>query len=421
MMARELLREAEMSEVARPDVPRDEPDRHEVSAKAMAELAAGYGGAAAIVELRAAQTSVARMVLAAAVGTTRPVPQDAWELITRLDEEAPEAVESVLRHPFVRAWAADLLAPADGDGFAAPDELSGIAAAMAFRAGAEVELRVPILDGAVHLPSLGRMVVASGGRKATVRIGADGRLTVITSEAAVTAGPRVPAWQPVRVLKADGLTVTCEDTDRHRDGFGWPASPRLTGDELAARQDALDGAWEHIRGQYAAYAPGIAAGLSCLVPLVPAPEGALRSGTIRQAFGAVGAVRPGDPEMLALLLIHEFQHNKLGAVLDMYELHDPDDDRRFTVTWRPDPRPISGVLQGVYAHLGVTDFWRLRRRTALTPRARELAAAEFARWRDGTAAAIDTLAESAALTELGTWFTARMADTIGPWLAEPVL
>ena len=41
---------------------------------------------------------------------------------------------------------------------------------------------------------------------------------------------------------------------------------------------------------------------------------------------------------LALLLMHEFQHVKLGAVLDLYDLFDPDDKRLYHAPWRKDPR-----------------------------------------------------------------------------------
>jgi hypothetical protein len=40
----------------------------------------------------------------------------------------------------------------------------------------------------------------------------------------------------------------------------------------------------------------------------------------RHAFGAVGTALPSTADDLALLLIHEFQHVKLGALQDMYDL-----------------------------------------------------------------------------------------------------
>jgi uncharacterized protein len=121
----------------------------------------------------------------------------------------------------------------------------------------------------------------------------------------------------------------------------------------------------------------------------------------------VAAALPGDPVTLALLLIHEFQHVKLGAVLDLYDLFDLSDTRLYYAPWREDRRPIEGLLQGTYAHLGVTDFWRARRRIAIGPAADE-AGKQFIRWQAHTATAIETLADSGALTSLGAQFVAGM-------------
>jgi uncharacterized protein len=76
-------------------------------------------------------------------------------------------------------------------------------------------------------------------------------------------------------------------------------------------------------------------------------------------------------------------------------------------------------LQGTYAHIAVADFWRVRRSTVRGAE-REAAEANFARWRTQTAEAIDVLLGSGSLTDLGTRFVGTMAETVAPWLAEPV-
>ena len=143
------------------------------------------------------------------------------------------------------------------------------------------------------------------------------------------------------------------------------------------------------------------------------------SATARQAFGAVAASLPGDHSTLALLLIHEFQHVKLGAVLDLYDLYDTADNRLFHAPWRDDPRPLEGLLQGTYAHIAVTDFWRARRSSAAGPAA-EAAEARFAHWRGQTADAIESLAASGSLTPLGEQFIDGMRQSIASMLAEPL-
>jgi uncharacterized protein len=148
-----------------------------------------------------------------------------------------------------------------------------------------------------------------------------------------------------------------------------------------------------------------------LMPLQPGPEGREISAAARQAFGAVGAALPADPVTLALLLIHEFQHVKLGAILDLYDLFDPADRQLYHAPWRADPRPFEGLLQGTYAHLAVTDFWRARKQ-AETGSAAEEAGQRYQHWHAHTRDAIETLAGAGSLTPLGVQFAAHMRQSI---------
>jgi len=122
--------------------------------------------------------------------------------------------------------------------------------------------------------------------------------------------------------------------------------------------------------------------------------------------------------VLALMLLHEFQHVKLGAILDMYDLFDRTDARLFRAPWRDDPRPIEGLLQGTYAHVAVAEFWRVRYRAGGEQAA--AAADRFACWRAATAESIETLARSGSLTEMGQRFADGMRSTVASWLDERV-
>jgi uncharacterized protein len=221
------------------------------------------------------------------------------------------------------------------------------------------------------------------------------------------------------VLRSREFSVDLEDTDPYRDCHQWPAAARLTGAEAAGWQAQFDEAWPLIEDAYPQYAPGIAAGLSVLMPLANDVPGREISAAARQAFGAVAAALPSASTDLALLIIHEFQHVKLGAVTDMFDLYDRTDGRLFFAPWREDPRPLGALLQGSYAHLGVTDYWR-KRRHMVTRSAALDAAGRFARWRLLTAEAINTLAGSGALTPLGVRFVEGMRATAEPWLDEAV-
>jgi uncharacterized protein len=388
-------------------------------------LAAGYGDAAAIFTMTVAQRSVRRSLLRAlhkrASANASSAFTAGWELLARLDRSAPAAVERVLAHPYVRAWAERCLQPGR-NGPADMGHLASVAAAAAIRSGTLAELEVPVTGGFVHLPTLGRLRVG-GAAGATVASDGTGAFEVRANSGKwhvkLTASQPDEDWQPVRELRAGELTVRLEDTDPYRDCHQWPVAPRLTAAEAATWQAQFTEAWQLIEQSYPQYAPGIAAGLSTIVPLANNEPEREISAAARQAFGAVAAALPATGADLALLVIHEFQHVKLGALMDMFDLHDRGDKRLYFAPWRPDPRPAGALLQGTYAHVGVTDYWRGRRHQVSGPGA--LAAAEqFARWRTMTMEAIDTLAGSQALTGLGARFAAGMRATVKPWLDEEV-
>jgi uncharacterized protein len=202
-----------------------------------------------------------------------------------------------------------------------------------------------------------------------------------------------------------------EDPDPYRDCHQWSAAPRLTDDEFALWQRSFEDAWTEILQHHPAYAPALAAGLSVLMPLSAGPQGKDVSATARQAFGAVAAAMPADPVILALLLIHEFQHVKLGAVLDLYDLYDAADDRLFHAPWRDDMRPLEGLLQGTYAHLAVADFWRARREVTAGADS-EVAGERSGFWHAHTCDAVDTLINSGSLTALGIQFVIQMRQSL---------
>lgn len=422
-------------------------DQRRLDERQLGELAAGYGGTDTMVALAEAQLELSRTLLAEAWdrsgdrGRDRIEAKAAWDLLTMLDAEAPGALDAVVAHPYTRAWAVRCLTGADPAAPQAPvadlGGLAEIAAAAALRAGIDEAVEVPVRAGAVRLPGLGRLLVRGGGAtdRASVRATVDG----FTVEAGGTAtrirwedGPGATpgsgavghVWQPVRrvVVGAD-WSVALEDTDPQRDSHQWPVTDRLAEAEFGAWSSALGEAWQLIVRALPGYAECIATGLSMVTPLLAPGAGRDISSASRNAFGAVGIARPADSDTLALLLVHEFQHVKLGAVLDLQDLFDPADRRLYYAPWRHDPRPLEGLFQGTYAHVAVTEYWRSRLRelreqglTAQSGRP-EL---EFARWRAHTADAVETLAASDALTGLGGRFVDGMRATVAPWLDEPV-
>ncbi|BAL87579.1 hypothetical protein AMIS_23590 [Actinoplanes missouriensis 431] len=372
------------------------------------QIASGFGDEATIAWLTGQQHAVTRALVVAAVeqhGETA-----GWRALTELEEGHAGAVRHVLAHPYVRAWAVGMLRTGDAAGL---PYLGGLAAAAAVHASVPVETDVRIEQGVVTLPTVGTLywpepvtaparIAADPGKLRLT--GPDGVvLTVDLSQPGSTAH-----WQPARHIARDGWSVRIEDGDPARDCHGWTPAARLDDQAVAQWRDSLTAAWRLIDVELPEYAPALRAGLKVIMPLEPDPAGRQRASTAMDAFGSLSAV-PVGPAELAVLLVHEFQHAKLGALLDLYDLHDPDSDARITVGWKTESRPVEAALQGVYAHAAVADVWR--RRVGHDPRAPELYAM-YHRW---TVDAVAALRETGALTPLGAAFVDRMAATIRSW------
>ena len=131
---------------------------------------------------------------------------------------------------------------------------------------------------------------------------------------------------------------------------------------------------------------------------------------------------------LALLLIHEFQHVKLGAVLDLFDLFDPADKRLYHAPWRAAMRPLEGLLQGTYAHLAVSRYWRTRQQATAGAEA-EAAGKRFRLWDRHTKQAIETLARPARSRiwvcglwrKCAVWFTASRVSAAPRLMAGPLI
>jgi uncharacterized protein len=386
---------------------------HTVEPQLLAELAGGQGGTRAVGALTAAQESINKLLLeraATAALARQPRLRPAWNLLVQIDRgQHGGALAKTLGHPYFRAWAVRVLGGEEEP--AVDGQLSGIALAAAARAGVEAELPVPVRDGAVAIASFGRFVGPGDG----------GQLVVRTSGGGFGTDSPTGCWEPAHTLAWDGHgTLRLEDTDPERDCYRLRPSDRLSERDQRAWQDCFSAAWRQITRDHAAYAPGLAAGLRAIAPLAPPGDGRANGESARHAFGAVGAALPSTPDRLALILLREFQRSKMGAVLDLYDLYDESDQRLFYVPWQFGPGSLEELLQGSYAHIAVTDYWRVRRTAARSETEARAAEVRFAQWRGATAESVGTLAESGSLTSHGQMFADEMQRTLAPWLSEPV-
>ncbi|BCJ44643.1 hypothetical protein GCM10010168_14560 [Actinoplanes ianthinogenes] len=255
------------------------------------------------------------------------------------------------------------------------------------------------------------------------------------------------------------LRVRLDDRSPLRHLLGLPPTEPLTPDEVAHWRRCLDAAWQILVDRHPAAAGILGGVLRVIVPARPDPLAEGVSATSAEAFGAVAVSAPASGTGLAVALLHETQHSVLNAAHGLFPLVEPGAGREYS-PWREDPRPVYGVLHGIYAFLAVTRFWRAELRTGATAndeqrteatandeqrtgatandeqrteatandeRRTETAAGgaseaefEFARWRVAVHETAGRLLDGPALTPAGRRLVAALRDEVTPWLAEPV-
>ncbi|MFF2143089.1 aKG-HExxH-type peptide beta-hydroxylase [Kitasatospora sp. NPDC058190] len=325
--------------------------RHGVDRATFRAIAGARGGPEAVRLLRAGQLSKRALLLLA---LRRAAPQDegyreAYGQVRAMQRDDRSRWEEVLLRPELDAWAADCLRALSG-------------------------------GTAVSLDGLGEFVRAEAG--------------------------------PALALECDGLRwePVVDHVGPRRVDFGRPPAGPLSPGELSLWHEQLAEAWRILVRRHRRHAQALAACVGTVVPLRPAPGGEGVSAAARRAYGAVAASLPGDPALLALALVHEFLHVQLGALLDLVPLHRPNGPVIYHAPWRTDPRPVGALLQGTYAHLGVASFWCAEAAAGGAGGAR--AEGEFARWRQHTLTAAETLLACGELTSQGSEFTEELVRSV---------
>ncbi|MEV4712571.1 HEXXH motif-containing putative peptide modification protein [Micromonospora sp. NPDC049374] len=418
-------------------------------------LAAGPGSAHLVRTLRAGQVSKRMLHLRAVLDLADPEPTSAYfALLTAAVRRDPAVGPELLALPHTGAWLAVTLrrlrqrpdrptAPAASgrttagleppSGADHPAEvdlgyLGALAASAAIRAGLDFELTLPAPEGEVFLPSLGRARCGGIGPVTVSRSGDRvwvGSVEIPAPDEDLPAGAGVDrdGWSGLHRLtsSADGLGVELwlDDLDPYRDCHRLCATGRLDAAVVGRWQRMLDDAWPILVRHHRGHAEAISEGLRTVVPLQADSASAGVNVTSMDAFGAVSMTPPTDGTALALGLLHEFQHAKLGATIDIEPLYHAEDRRYYYAPWRDDPRPLGAALHGVYAFVAVTEFWRTQR-AVLPPGRSRLAEVEFARWRDRVARTCADIRAYGPLTAAGRRFVAGLGEVIDGWRDEVV-
>jgi HEXXH motif-containing protein len=408
---------------------------HSLSIGAFTALAVGAGDSVVVGQLRDAQLSKHLMLLhvvTEAVDGLEPSPATAafragYQLLAKVQAAHPGAVAALLGMPHVGSWAHNCLAFLDRGSSPDLGYLAAVAAAAAIRTATPFELDVPVGDG-VLLPGLGCLQLPSGAE--WIRLRSDGdRLRAgdqidLACAALVPddgSGATVPHWRGTPLIRAvaDGQAweVLLETADRQLDRYALPMLTGMAATEVASWRHIVQSAWDLLVRHHAWAAGPIAAGVSVIVPLVPRSD--LDSATSPAAFGAIATSMPPSRVSMAETIVHEFQHTKLCALTDLLPLTMVCADRGYA-PWREDPRPMGGMLQGVYAHAGIVRFWDVQRRLETGPDDRLRASVLYERWRSTIGPVADALLGSNSLTAAGNRLVTSLSELGRHQDTEPV-
>ncbi|WP_343243710.1 FxsB family cyclophane-forming radical SAM/SPASM peptide maturase [Streptomyces sp. SID13726] len=230
----------------------------------------------------------------------------AWQLAIELGRADGAPLEDLLSHPYVRTWAVRCF-----DGRALTGDLASHVAAAALPAGLADRVRVPVCDGFVHLPGLGRLRVREG-------------FTSLDLTYPQVSGS-APGWEPLRRVRAEGMDVVLDDVDPHRDCFGGPVSGRLRDEEVEQWRHLLPQSWALIRKALPETASAMAKGVRFVTPLAgPVDSELVQHGG---GFAALGLPLDSDPVRMAVDLVRGFRLGLLDVLLDVCDLYDEADVR----------------------------------------------------------------------------------------------
>lgn len=414
---------------------------HQLARADLTALASGEFTESLIRRLRSAELSknvllleaVTREAVRSGSGEIIAIIDSAQEVLRAAQVSQPAAVARLLALPNFGLWAYECLiglrTRTKQPDAADIGHLAAFAAVAALRTRQHCHLRLPVRDGVIHLPTLGRVTVPSGTGMSWADFVSDSHGAIVASgshelrlPAASSGIPGAQGWTPAYSVAARsnglGIRLSLEDSDPFLARLA-PSPCPISSDLVQEWQQRLTETWKLLTRFHKDVALGLAGTLTTIVPSSELEPGQPITATSGWAWGAVLLSLPPDELSFAEALTHEFHHLVLAAVEDITTLIGAGHDDLCYAPWRDDPRPRSALLQGSYAFFGVAGFW-LRQSQAGSWVERRKAQIEFARRSENVSDALAELRDWTGLTAAGHLLVARMAHQLAGLLAEPV-
>jgi HEXXH motif-containing protein len=155
----------------------------------------------------------------------------------------------------------------------------------------------------------------------------------------------------------NGIELNAFDSDLRLGGRYDLNFEELTPNSTIKWLSSLEEAWFWINSCSTLLASEIVMGVQSLVPVHSHAIDVHRSQTFREIPGLLILSWMSDTSVIVEALVHEYHHHKLNALLNLDPIIvEGSPEAIYYSPWRDDPRPLSGILQGIYVFQAVLEF-----------------------------------------------------------------
>jgi hypothetical protein len=155
----------------------------------------------------------------------------------------------------------------------------------------------------------------------------------------------------------NGIELNAFDSDLRLGGRYDLNFEELTPTSTIKWLSSLEEAWFWIDSCSTLLASEIVMGVQSLVPVHSHTIDVHRSQTFREIPGLLILSWMSDTSVIVEALVHEYHHHKLNALLNLDPIIvEGSPEEIYYSPWRDDPRPLSGILQGIYVFQAVLEF-----------------------------------------------------------------
>lgn len=219
-----------------------------------------------------------------------------------------------------------------------------------FSLGAEqgADLVLPRLG--VRIPAASQSIVARrlGPRRLEVEL-TNRRMQVDLDD--IDPGLRLP------VIDVDGhgaKLLLAKDPTLFEDSYIDKISPETSESDFMAKMIAKS--LEMIQAANPELASDLKRMIRWYVPMTTPGPRTHNSMSVNGMRGVIFLSEAYDDIRMAEAIVHEYYHNELYLFQEEYALHEEVPNEVLYSPWRPDPRPLNGLLHASYVFSGVADF-----------------------------------------------------------------